>query len=418
MIKELRRKFMVVAMCSMFAVLTVIMGIFQAVSYLRMTDDADHLTGMIADNGGKFPAPVPGGGPGKRPKPAGQGAVPKGMSPETPYVTRYFSVMFDEEGKIGATELSSIAAISGDMAEQYARRARSSGRKKGFVDIYRYRCADKEDGELVIFLDCHNELEAYRNNVFIMLSVSLIGLLAVFLLVVLFSNVVFRPVAESYSKQKRFITDASHEIKTPLTIIDANIEVIEMENGESPWTKSVRNQVKRLTLLTQQMVTLSRLDEANEKTPQEEFSITDAVEESAEPFYVLADKKGNKLLLRLEKNILFTGNRKDICQMVRILLDNAVKYSLPDSEIAVSLERKGRKIYLKVYNQTEEIPQGNLDILFERFYLLDGSRNSETSGTGIGLSIARAIVAAHKGKITAFSADGKSMNVTVELKEK
>lgn len=430
MIKELRKKFMLVAMCSMFVVLAVIMGIFQAVSYLRMADNADRLTEMIAENDGTFPDLFPGGEsepPGNRPKPsdmeenrikAGEERKnnPAEMSPETPYETRYFSVTVDKNGNVGAIELKSIAAISEEKAANYAKMALADERSKGFEDVYRYRCAEKEDGILIIFLDCHNEWESFWNNMVTMSCVSAIGLLAVFILIVAFSNMVFRPVAESYNKQKRFITDASHEIKTPLTIIDANIEVIEMENGASAWTKSIRNQVKRLTLLTQQMITLSRLDEECGRLPWEEFSLTDAVNESAAPFFVLADKNGKRLLLQLEEGISFTGARKDICQLVRILLDNAIKYSIPDSCIEVSLERKGKKIYLKVFNQTEEIPKGNLDILFERFFLMDSSRNSETNGSGIGLSIARAIMASHKGKISAYSADGKSITVTVEFK--
>ncbi len=433
MIKGLRRKFTIVAMCSTFAVLAIIMGIFHIVSYLRITKNADHLTEMIADNGGEFPEPFLGedraGKPQPRPKPAPKDSKqedikpenkkddPNRMSPETPYETRYFSVSFDANGSVSSSELGNVAAISDVTAVNYANEIKESGRQKGFKGTYRYRLEETDTGSLAVFVDCHNELESFWSNALIMLCVSATGLLAVFVLVTAFSDMVFRPVAKSDQKQKRFITDVSHEIKTPLTIIDANAEVIEMENGESAWTKSIRNQVRRLTALTQQMVTLSRLDEENGGVQKEYFSLSDVVEESMQPFEALAKKDGKRISSKLEKGIYIFGAEKSISQLVGLLLDNAVKYSSPDSVIELSLMRKGKKAYLKVYNPVEKLPKGNLDILFERFYTMDDSRNSKSSGSGIGLSIARAIVVSHRGKITARSMDGKSIEVAVELSQ-
>lgn len=222
-------------------------------------------------------------------------------------------------------------------------------------------------------------------------------------------------MAESYEKQRQFITDASHEIKTPLTIIDANIEVLEMEHGENQWTKSTRNQVKRLTSLTQQLITLSKMDEEKNILERVEFSLSDAVLESVKSFEALIKTQNKKMDVEIEEDIFYFGDEMTIRQMIGILMDNAVKYSIDEGRIRVLLKRKGKKVQLQFFNETEAIPQGKQDVLFERFYRLDTSRNSETGGSGIGLSVAKAIVVSNKGKISAYSTDGNSLTVEIVL---
>lgn len=237
----------------------------------------------------------------------------------------------------------------------------------------------------------------------------------VVVLVVIFSRLVFRPIAESYQKQKQFITDASHEIKTPLTIIDANVEVIEMMSGENKWTKSTKNQVKRLASLAGQLITLSKMDEGDGAADKMKFSMTDAVIDTTSSFESVAETKGRKLVCDIEENLYFVGEEKRIREMFGIFLDNAVKYSTEGSEIHVSLERKGRKIIYQISNETDLIAKGNQDVLFERFYRSDASRNSATGGSGIGLSVAKAVAEAHHGKLTAESKDGKSLTITLTV---
>lgn len=237
----------------------------------------------------------------------------------------------------------------------------------------------------------------------------------VVVLVVIFSRLVFRPIAESYQKQKQFITDASHEIKTPLTIIDANVEVIEMMSGENKWTKSTKNQVKRLASLAGQLITLSKMDEGDGAADKMKFSMTDAVIDTTSSFESVAETKGRKLVCDIEENLYFVGEEKRIREMFGIFLDNAVKYSTEGSEIHVSLERKGRKIIYQISNEADLIAKGNQDVLFERFYRSDASRNSATGGSGIGLSVAKAVAEAHHGKLTAESKDGKSLTITLTV---
>lgn len=359
-------------------------------------------------------------------KNASQGEKPDGEPPEkpeekahfsaeTPFETRYFTVTEDSDGEITDCDLDRIAAVDESTAEEYAEEISKKADTTGFVGIYRYRVTDTDDEVKYVFLDCRRELSNFRTVLITTVSVSVLGLAAVFVLVVIFSRMVFRPVEESIQKQKRFITDASHELKTPLTIIDANTEVMEMENGESQWTKSTRKQIQRLSGLVQQLVTLSRLDEEKGLQNPAEFNLSEAVSESVESYEALAQTKEKNLELEIENNIFYVGDEKSIRQLSGILMDNAVKYSSDKGNIKLTLKRKGRKILLEVYNDAEELPKGKLDVLFERFYRLDSSRNSGTGGSGIGLSVAKAIVLTHKGKITAENRKGNGLTVTVLL---
>lgn len=419
MIRDLRKKFILVAMLSTMLVLTAIMGVVNFSNYREMLDRADEMTALLEQNDGKFPeepswheqddTETPPA------KPENDEKDKSRFSVETPFETRYFTVTVDENGEVTDCDLDRIAAVDEETAEEYTQTAQQKNKTTEFQGIYRYRVTETEDGAKYVFLDCRREISNFRTVLVTTISVSLLGLAAVFVLVVIFSRMVFRPVEESIQKQKRFITDASHELKTPLTIIDANTEVMEMESGESQWTKSTRKQIQRLSGLVQQLVTLSRLDEEKGLEEKCEFNLSEAVSECVQPYESLAQTREKNLTLNIEENLTYTGDERSIRQLAGILMDNAVKYSSENGNITLTLKRKGKKIFLEVYNDADDLPQGKLDVLFERFYRLDSSRNSGTGGSGIGLSVAKAIVQAHKGKITAENKNGRGLTITVIL---
>lgn len=419
MIRDLRKKFILVAMLSTMLVLTAIMGVVNFSNYREMLDRADEMTALLEQNDGKFPEE-----PSRHEqddtetppaKPENDEKDKSRFSVETPFETRYFTVTVDENGEVTDCDLDRIAAVDEETAEEYTQTAQQKNKTTGFQGIYRYRVTETEDGAKYVFLDCRREISNFRTVLVTTISVSLLGLAAVFVLVVIFSRMVFRPVEESIQKQKRFITDASHELKTPLTIIDANTEVMEMESGESQWTKSTRKQIQRLSGLVQQLVTLSRLDEEKGLEEKCEFNLSEAVSECVQPYESLAQTREKNLTLNIEEDITYTGDERSIRQLAGILMDNAVKYSSENGNITLTLKKKGKKIFLEVYNDAGDLPQGKLDVLFERFYRLDSSRNSGTGGSGIGLSVAKAIVQAHKGKITTENKNGRGLTITVIL---
>lgn len=411
MIKKLRRKFVTVAMCSVIAVLAVIIGIINIAGFYNVSRKADETLAVLSENGGVFPKPEKEKGNKTGGKPLG----PHGMSPEAPYETRYFSVLFSSSGEIISVNTGSIAAISTEEAMKYARQVYSSGKTSGFYSDYKYSFSDDTQGRLLIFLDCGRDLSTLRSFFLTSLWVSLAGIAGVLALVLVFSKIAIRPVAESLEKQKQFITGASHEIKTPLTVIDASLSVLEMETGESQWTESIHNQVSRLSQLTSNLVALARMDEENSRLTIMDFSLSDAVEETLEPFLPLAETKGKSLELAVQPNLSYQGDKQAIRQMVSVLADNAMKYSDEHGVIRVALKKQGKNCVLTVFNTVETIDPENLGRLFERFYRGDSSRSSEIEGYGVGLSLAKAIVLSHKGKIYAESPDGKSLTITVTL---
>lgn len=406
MIKKLRRKLIGVAMLSIFVVFSLILGAIALISYQKVTADADDTLAILAANDGLFPKDreFP-------PKPAGR---PQ-MSPELPYESRYFSVLFDEAGNLISVNTSKVAAVNTDEAIAFGQEVLSSGRTGGYLHSYRYTAAESEDGVRVIFLDCWRSLSNLRFFVGIGMLVFLLGMLAVWLLTILLSRYIVRPVAQSYEKQKRFITDAGHEIKTPLTIIDADAEVLAMDLGENQWISDIQEQSKRLTELTNDLILLSRLEEDNAQVQMLDFPVSDLAEEVARSFQALAITQQKTFSVAIQPMLTFCGDEKMMRQLFSILLDNALKYAPAGGRISLSLEKAGKSLVLCVFNTTEHMDRSQLSCLFDRFYRTDRSRNSQTGGHGLGLSIAAAITAAHKGKIAASTEDEQSLLIRVTL---
>lgn len=412
MIGKLRKKFIAVSVLSTFIVLSVIMSGIHIMNYNRIERNSDRMLSLIAENDGRMPFGKPKFEKDKR-EDFAKRDIPH-FSPETPYETRYFSVVIGQNGIVERSDTGKIAAIDTERAVQYAKEIYNSNKISGFEENYRFLKSEKDGTTIITFLDCTRELEGFRSFIIISIIVSALGLLAVSALIVIASKVILKPVEESYKKQKQFITNAGHEIKTPLTIIDANTEVIEMINGESEWTESIKNQVKRLSSLTADLISLSRMEEES-RFVMNDFPISDVVEEECDVFKGMAEIKGKELTSEIEKNLSYNGDEKAIRQLTSILLDNAIKYTDENGAINVKLKKSGRKINLSVYNTVESITKEDTDRMFERFYRADSSRNSETGGYGIGLSIASAIVSAHKGKINAETDDGKSLKINITI---
>ena len=404
MLKKLRIKFIIVSMVATLLVLTAIISFINMRNYVNINETADRTLQVLKDNDGRFPMEK------KEP--------PKGISPEAPYETRYFTVTFDSEGNVVAIDTRNIAAINDDIAKEYAEKLYAKNKEKGFIKDYKYvETITTNVDKMYIFLDCSRSLRTFREFLSASIIISIAGLFVVLVLVVIFSKIIMKPVAETYQKQKQFITDANHELKTPLTIINASCEILELEmnNTENEWTNTIKEQVARLTELTNKLVFLSKMDEENHKISMTDFSLSEVIEEAVKPYYTLALSKGKKITTDIETNVTLNGDMEMIKQAISLLLDNAIKYSDEEGNITIKLSKSGRNKKIIVSNTTTGVPTGDLSQLFERFYRLDKSRNSETGGHGIGLSVVKSIINLHKGKIIANSNDGKTINFIITL---
>lgn len=414
MIKRLQRKFIISAMAAVTIVLSIIMIIINSVNYVNIIKSANNLLNILEDNNGVFPMEEkdnPHAGDKDEKKP------PKmDISKEAPFQTRYFTVEITPEGNVYRIDTGKIAAISTETAKEYALELYNQNKTEGRRDCYIYRANSSSNGNtMYIFLNVENDLKNFYTFLWSSIAVSIIGIVFVLILIVVFSKRIVSPMAQSYEKQKTFITDASHEIKTPLAVIEANTEVVEIENGESQWTRSNKEQISRLSELTEKLVFLAKMDEERNIFVITEFSLSKLAQEITEGFNGMAKAQNKKYTVSIDSDISVKADEKAIKRLLSILIENAFKYSDREGNIAVTVKKNGKYKEIEVRNTADNLKKGDLSILFERFYRLDSSRNSNTGGSGIGLSIAKAIAEAHKGKIKAYSLGGKEIVLKVSM---
>ncbi len=399
MIRRLRIKLVTAAMVSLLLVLASVIGLAGILNYRNICKEADSKLTLLSENEGNFPEDA--------------GKHFPDFSPELPFELRYFSVELKEDNTVENVNIGRIAAVDTTQAITYADEITRSQKTNGFVGTYRYLVtSDESGGTQIYFVDCYRELQSIRNFLLNSILVSLAGSCAVLILLIISSARIVKPVSDSYEKQKRFITDAGHELKTPLTIISADAEVLEMDFGESEWLDDIRSQTERLADLTNNLVFLARMEEQ----PQMEkidFSLSDAAQETLEDFQAVCRFKEKNLIGSIQPNLTMNGDEKMIRRLMTIFLDNAVKYTDENGTIRLTLDKWHGQRRLQVYNTTKHIEKESLTHLFDRFYRTDQSRNSKTGGYGLGLSIAAAIVATHHGKINASTDDEKSLLITV-----
>lgn len=409
MIRKLKRRLIALSMTALTILLAIIVAGMNLISYSALTSEADTTLSLLSQNKGRFPDQS--GAPEKH-----KDDFPRGMSPELPYESRYFSVLLNDSGNVIFSETSKIAAVDSEAAIHYARSVLERGATSGFADQFRFLRTDDDAGTRIIFLDCGRKLDSFFTFLYASLAMSLVGIAAVFCVILFFAGRIIRPIAESYEKQKRFITDAGHEIKTPLTIISANVDLLEMDLGENESLEDIRQQTTRLRLLTDDLVLLARMEETGNALPKIEFPLSEVAEETLRPFQTLAEQQNKTVTCSIEPLVALNGNDKAIGQLFSILMENALKYAPTGTNITFALEKQSKSVRIIVQNSTET-PMSSDDLIhiFDRFYRTDHSRNSETGGHGIGLSLAKAIVTAHGGKIHADAPDPQRFRITVIL---
>ncbi len=341
--------------------------------------------------------------------------MPWAMGPEADYTTRFFVVHCDLDGQVIRMSREHIASVSEENIRQYAADIFARGRFRGYYKEYRYMLEEEDEKLTIVFLNVSSEFRFIRSLAMVSVLIAAVSLFAAFLLVLLFSRRAVRPYMKNMERQRRFITDAGHELKTPLTSITTSADILAMEYERNEWVVNIQKQAARLSRLVSSLVTLSRLDEETPFPEKTVFSLSEAAWEIAEPFGKIAAAEGKTYVQQIEDGLEMTGDQNAVQQMLSILLDNAVKYSDEEGEIRLTVRRRHRKLWLEVFNTCELSGVTELDRLFDRFYRPDESRSVHTGGTGIGLSMAQAIAEAHGGKITVTGQEGKNICFQVYL---
>ena len=403
MLKKLQRKFMAIAMFALTCLVLVQTLAVNAINIYQRDSDIKNILLTISNNGGVLPNSYI-----ETDNRFSNLFNPFGemhLDIETPYSTRYFVVEL-KDNLVTKISTEHIAAVDNTMAFEYAQAVYSQGQPGyGTVGYYRYLYTSDGSNAMIVFLDLQRDLAQCLALAFASVFVSVITISLLAVLVYWLSRSALKPVADSIEKQKQFITDASHELKTPLTIISANAEVLEMCEGENEWLTSIKNQTTRLSHLVKNLVELTKLNEIHDDKNRYHFNISTAVLETASNFETSAEVANKNFSYAVADNIKYYGNEAEIRQLITILCDNAIKYTDECGHIKLSLYKSGKNIIIESYNTCEYIDPKTVSHLFDRFYRADSSRSrdSKTGGYGIGLSIAQAIVHRHKGKIKVFT---------------
>ncbi len=409
MIYNLRQKMIWICCTSVVVVFALIFAAIYAIGTRMLNNNLDMIADRISEGNGVF-RPFD----QDNPMPPGMDRYPDFFTDETPFSTRFFTVWVTDEGTIVGANLESVSSVIKEDAYAYAERALSREKERGWQENYRYKIFDTAKGAGIVFVDGSVNRATTRALVLTAAAVLIGCLLIIFVVIVVASKRVVRPIARSYEKQRQFVTDANHELKTPLTLILTNVDIVEQELGHNEWLEDIRTEGQRMSGLVGQLTALSRLDEDRVPVQKENFSLSEVCRDAISEFIPLIDSKGLAWTACIPPEIALCGDEGAIHHLITILIDNAVKYCDPAGEICLTLSTRWQN-RLVLENSCANVDALELDRLFDRFYRADRARTAGSS-FGIGLSIAKSIAENHGGDIKAYKAGPGRIGFRVSLK--
>lgn len=409
MIHRLRRKFLILAFAAVVLILAGALGLINGITYMKMRSEVNTLLTAIVQNDGIMPSHQPGTST------ESWLSDPEwyNETPEFAHQTRYFSVIMDESGEIRRLNLSNISAFNElqalEIARSLADQAQPQGLFKNKRASYCYSVTPRNDGgKLVVVMDCTRDVGAVDAFMRYSLRFGLVCVLLYMLVLMFLSNYAIRPFVENVASQKRFITNAGHELKTPIAIISANAEALELISGKSQWTDNILFQVKRVTRLINELIMLAKMGEKNERELKKETMDTShTFTEVVQSFAPVVEGEKKKLVTEIQPDLLAESDPKYLYEIFTILLDNAAKYCDDGGTIRARLETHGKQGFrAQVSNDYKNGAGVDYSHFFERFYRGDESHNSKKAGYGIGLSMAEEATRLLGGKIQVEYKDG------------
>ena len=405
MFKKSRRKIVAAIMSVLMLLWVGTLGIIYASSYFEMKKQNEQMLlahAQMYNLPNAFDQMMPPNGP----RPDGNPGFKPGFDPESPkfQLSTFYSVAVSDKGEILEIKNDSPAVYTSDGLARMAKDIIKDGKSTGTKDNLTFLKTDKNGYILVVFMDNTVVNESAMTLFRYTLIFGGVALVVFFFLSVFLARKIVAPLEESYQKQKQFISDAGHELKTPVSVVSANAELLSRQIGDNQWLQNIQYENERMGLLVGQLLDLARTENV---TPQmEHIDFSRLVAGEMLPFESVAFEKGLVLNSNITNGITVEGNSTQLKQLISILLDNAIRHSKPDGEVRLTLTKDHGITELSLINKGDEIPAEHRERIFERFYRVDTARNGEDKHYGLGLAIAKAIVDAHHGHIEVLCYNG------------
>ena len=430
MIRKLRRNFTLLVLAALLLVSAGIVAAINLSNWHSIREQAESSLRILAEEGGERslrrfgawqsedteeppePRELPEGGEG----PGARGLLDRRLSGRGALeLSNYYTILLDADGNVTSWESDRSGLYTQEDIEALAKAALAAGRESGCVGDQFFLLTQMDEGARLSVIDARMEIAGARTVLRLTSLVALSAYLVMSAGAVWLIRRMVRPVAEAFEKQRQFVGDASHELKTPLAVISANAEVLADEIGENEALGYIRSEVKRSDALVQNLLTLARMDSGRAKPPMARFDLSRAALSVALPFETTVFEAGKHMESEIPEGVHCMGNEDMIKQLLVILLSNALKYSDAGGRIQLTIAQKGDRAEIRVHNTGPAISPEHLDKIFDRFYRVDASHNSAQPGNGLGLAIARAIVDVHKGRISVTSREGEGTTFTARI---
>ena len=411
MFTKLRNRFLILNLIIISVMMLLAFSSIYFITYSNVYNDINRDLSRISDFNRK-----------QAPDPA-SGQTKHGFD-NSPPPERSVSFTIDTDSNWNTSYISSVFDMDEEFYEEAKNAAASKNTTTGKLKLddnyWVFTIKPFADGYRLIFLDITPQQGILANLIYTFLVVAAVMLVFIFLISRFFANKAIKPVKEAFEKQKQFIADASHELKTPLTVINTNVDVL-LSNGDSSintqskWLHYIKSEVERMTKLTNDLLYLAQLDYSDVKMIYSDFNLSETVESVILTMEAVIYENNIALEYVVEPNLKIHGNSEQIRQVVMILLDNGVKYANSKGMVSLSLMRNGNTAAMSVTNTGEGISEEQIEKIFNRFYRTDKSRARQSGGYGLGLAIAKSIIGQHGGKISAKSITNEKTTFNVEI---
>ncbi len=401
MMKKLRKKFILFAMSAVSVLLVILIGAINVLSWIALDSQSSLILHTIAD--------------GEEQQFQMEHRQPRPLAPpmnlDTIRAARFFMVKTDDSGNVMEINLDQISSVDMEEALEYAVQVieQAAGQRheiapvyEGKIDNYKYMVKQFGSEKLIFFMDTSSQLQTFIMVFSLSTAIALVCWIAVLIFVVLLSKRVVSPIVAGMEKQRQFITNAGHELKTPLAIIQTNNDAATLIQGETKYSRNIRQQVKRLNGLMTNLLTLAKLDE-EVKFTTEKIDISKVISEALPAYEAVAKEKKIDVSTDLMPQCFISAHGDMILQMISVLLDNAFKYTPAKGQVRIAVQKYEKQIIITEENNCERTDEKDPERFFERFYRGDAARtqSDDASGYGIGLSAARAIAETFEGTLTA-----------------